>query len=112
MTILQLPPVKWGDLTKAKKIESNGDDLGDGYSLTGTIPFSSRDTFTITIPGLSLIEFNEIWAIIKDFAGYKTFEWREFDWQNYKTYVFDGEPQVINQGQDCLELRLTLKEIK
>ena len=111
MTILQLPPVKW-DLTKARKIESSGDDLGDGYSLTGTIPFSGRDTFNITIPGLTLIEFGELWEIIKDFAGYKTFEWREFDWQDYKTYVFDGEPQAINQGEGCWEIRVTLKEIK
>lgn len=111
MAILTLPLVKW-DLTKDKKIESNGDFLGDGYSLTGTIPFSGRDTFSITLPGLTTLQFEEIWATIKDFAGYKTFEWREFSWQEYKTYVFDGEPQVIPQGQDCWEINLTLKEIK
>ena len=109
MAILELPPVKW-ELTKVKKIESNGDELGDGYTLTGSVPFSGRNTFNITIPGLTTVKFNEIWAIIKDFAGYKTFEWREFDWQDYKTYVFDGEPQVILQGLDCWELRLILKE--
>ena len=109
MAILELPPVKW-ELTKVKKIESNGDGLGDGYTLTGSVPFSGRDTFNITIPGLTTVKFNEIWAIIKDFAGYKTFGWREFSWQDYKTYVFDGEPQVIPQGLDCWELRLILKE--
>ena len=111
MAILELPPVKW-ELTKVKKIESNGDGLGDGYTLTGSIPFSGRNTFNITIPGLTTVKFNEIWAIIKDFAGYKTFEWREFSWQDYKTYVFDSEPQVIPQGQDCWELRLILKEMR
>ena len=111
MAILELPPVKW-ELTKVKKIESNGDGLGDGYTLTGSIPFSGRNTFNITIPGLTTVKFNEIWAIIKDFAGYKTFEWREFSWQDYKTYVFDSEPQAIPQGLDCWELRLILKETR
>ena len=111
MAILELPPVKW-ELTKVKKIESNGDGLGDGYTLTGSIPFSGRNTFNITIPGLTTVKFNEIWATIKDFAGYKTFEWREFSWQDYKTYVFDSEPQVIPQGLDCWELRLILKETR
>lgn len=111
MAILELPPVKW-ELTKVKKIESNGDGLGDGYTLTGSVPFSGRNTFNITIPGLTTVKFNEIWAIIKDFAGYKTFEWREFSWQGYKTYVFDSEPQVIPQGLDCWELRLILKETR
>jgi hypothetical protein len=108
---LELPPAKWG-ITKEKTFESNMGSLGDGYSLTGAIPFSGRDVFTLTISGISDLEFTEIWSIIKDSGGYKVFRWREFDWQDYKNYVFDREPSSLRQGENCWEIRVVLREIK
>jgi hypothetical protein len=110
MPILNLPPVKW-EFQKEHTEEFNAGTLGDGYELTGKIPFSERDNYTLTFPKLTDYEFYELLDLISAYAGYENFQWREFDWQEYKTYVFES-PSFNPQGKDCWELSVNLKEIK
>lgn len=110
MPELHLPPVKW-DLQKSRTEQMQGGSLGDGYDLLGKVPFSERDDWSLVFPGLSQIQFQEVWGIIQTFAGYENFEWREFEWQETRTYAFD-DPSANPYGSDCWEISVTLREIK
>ena len=111
MAILNLPPGQW-EIIKTTTIENNEGLLGDGYTLTGAIPFSQRDSITLVFAGLGDAAFTSLWATIKNFEGAGAFEWREFEWMPFKTYVFDGEPRTTNRGAGCWDVSVTLKEIK
>ena len=107
--ILELPPSKW-ELQQNTSLETKEGLLGDGYTLTGGVPFSLRGDFNLTSPGLTELEFTELWELIKSYAGFQTFEWRPFDYLEYKAYVFT-EPKASHQGEGMWEVGVTLKEI-
>ena len=109
MAILELPPFKW-ELQKVTNIDSSEGVLGDGYTLKGATPYSRREDFILTFPGLTDYQYVELWGLIKSYSGVDTFEWRPFIWLEYKTYIFT-EPKATNQGVNVWEISVTLKEI-
>ncbi|MEH1786906.1 MAG: hypothetical protein V7L23_15340 [Nostoc sp.] len=110
MAILTLPPVQW-QFQESVEVTTNPTLLGDGYSLTGAVPFSDRTNYNIVFPGLTFSEFNTVLTTFKSFSGWQTFQWRALDSLPYRTYA-TANISMAHNGNDTWIITVTLQEIR
>jgi phage-related protein len=110
MATLTLPPLKW-EFTQSRKVESFPINLGDNYSIIGTVPNSDRLTWNLTFPGLDYTEADDLVDLFSSLKGSEIFQWTPVPNVPVKDYVCT-DWSVSKQGVDVVQITATFLEIR